>query len=77
MGFLIFVKCVHLGVVGQQLQSVNILRKYSSFLDLAISYITSNVLFVSRSSEVWKAQVIGRFTVIYERDNTKDTKIYL
>lgn len=44
------------GVEGYKLDSVNLLRKYASFLDLSFSYLLSNLIFVSHWADIWKGQ---------------------
>ena len=45
------------GIQCYQLESVCRLRKYLSFVELAVSFVTSRVIFVSGWSELVKAQV--------------------
>lgn len=44
------------GLEGYKLISINIFRKYASILELTISYFTSDMIFISCWSDVWKAQ---------------------
>jgi len=47
------------GIECYQLESVCRLRKYLSFVELGLSFLTSRVVFVSGWSELVKAQVSG------------------
>ena len=49
------------GIQCYQLESVCRLRKYLSFVELGLSFLTSRVIFVSGWSELVKAQVISYF----------------
>lgn len=44
------------GFAGYQLVSVNLLRKYSSILELPLTYFTSDIIFISGWSDFLKAQ---------------------
>jgi len=50
---------VVVGIECYQLESVSRLRKYLSFVELGLSFLTSRVMFVSGWSELVKAQVTG------------------
>ena len=52
---------VVVGIECYQLESVCRLRKYLSFVELGLSFLTSRVVFVSGWSELVKAQVSGQF----------------
>ena len=50
---------IAVGIECYQLESVCRLRKYLSFVELGLSFLTSRVVFVSGWSELVKAQVSG------------------
>ena len=63
---MIFEECGFLaGVKAYELESVNIVRKYISFFELVLSYVTSHLIFISSWSEVAKAQVSGGSFVVF------------
>ena len=59
------------GIECYQLESVCRLRKYLSFVELGLSFLTSRVVFVSGWSELVKAQVLLVFIRTLTKCNRK------